>query len=85
MLVAKFAICENLYFKFRNFLHFKVLLENNCASATWEQLCQCLLRTFALVSLWNNRAILTWQQLSQCHLGIIGVPVPLGNNRANLT
>lgn len=71
-----------------------VSLENNWASATWEQLCQSHLGTILPVSLKNNRFSLTWKQLHQCHatweqlcqyhLGII-LPVSLGNNLTSLT
>ena len=64
-----------------------VSLENNWASATWEQLCQSHLGTILPVSLKNNRFSLTWKQLHQCHATWeqlcqyhLGIIVPPSNN-----
>ena len=54
------------------------------SKSTWEQSCQCHLRTIVPVSIWKNRASLTWEQPCHCHLGTIAA-VSLGNNRASVT
>ena len=60
------------------------LLGNNCASLTWERLCQFHLGTVCRSHLRTIVPSLTWEQLSQPHLEII-VPDTPGNIRASLT